>query len=74
MVKKGVWEDDVDAAGGEVKTGYEAFVEAMPKDRRETLSHIAASTNNVALVEWLDSHGKGQLPFIPPFVNWSNRC
>ncbi|KAK7054723.1 hypothetical protein VNI00_003186 [Paramarasmius palmivorus] len=55
-VKKGVWEEDVDAAGGEVKPGYEEFVKSMPKDKRETLLHIASSRGDCQLVEWLDDH------------------
>ncbi|PSR76042.1 hypothetical protein PHLCEN_2v8704 [Hermanssonia centrifuga] len=56
-VRKGVWEDSVDAAGGEVKEGCEIFVKSMPKDPSETLSHIAASKGDVELVKWLDTHG-----------------
>lgn len=57
-VKKGVWEDNVDAAGGEVKKGSEEFVSKQPADPSETLMHIAASRGDVDLVEWLDSHSK----------------
>lgn len=56
-VKKAVWEDEVDAAGGEIKTGCDAFAKIKPTDPRDTLSHIAASNGNVILVEWLDTHG-----------------
>ncbi|VDC06627.1 unnamed protein product [Peniophora sp. CBMAI 1063] len=55
-VKKGVYEDDVDAAGGEVKLGHDEFVKTMPKDRKETLLHIAAKRGDADLVEWLCSH------------------
>ncbi|KAJ4487775.1 hypothetical protein J3R30DRAFT_3362939 [Lentinula aciculospora] len=55
-VKKGIWENDVDAAGGEVKPGYEEFVKIMPKDPKETLLHIAARKGDLDLVEWLDKH------------------
>ncbi|ESK94600.1 dnaj-like protein subfamily c member 5b [Moniliophthora roreri MCA 2997] len=55
-VKKGVWEEDVDAAGGEIKPGYEEFVKLKPKDQRETLLHIASSRGDRDLVEWLDAH------------------
>ena len=58
-MKKGVWEDEVDAAGGEIKKGCESFVESPPKDLRETLSHIAAAKGDVDLVKWLDTHGTG---------------
>ncbi|KAF7363616.1 hypothetical protein MSAN_01018700 [Mycena sanguinolenta] len=55
-VKKGVWEDDVDAAGGEVKAGCDAFVKMAPKDPQETLLHIAARNGDKELVKWLDAH------------------
>ncbi|KAJ7087831.1 hypothetical protein C8R44DRAFT_819930 [Mycena epipterygia] len=55
-VKTGVWEDDVDAAGGEVKVGCNAFVKTTPKDAQETLFHIAARNGDKDLVEWLDAH------------------
>ncbi|KAH9946150.1 uncharacterized protein BXZ73DRAFT_37594 [Epithele typhae] len=55
-VKKGVWEDDVDAAGGEIRKGFEDFIQTPPGDRAETLLHIAAKHGNVDIVEWLDSH------------------
>ena len=55
-VKKGVYEDDVDAAGGEVKLGHDEFVKVVPKDRKETLLHIAAKRGDAELVEWLCSH------------------
>ncbi|KAF5389840.1 hypothetical protein D9757_003696 [Collybiopsis confluens] len=57
QVKKAVWEDNVDAAGGEVKTGYEEFVKIMPKDPQETLLHIAARHGDSDLVQWLEEHG-----------------
>lgn len=57
-VKKGVYEDAVDASGGEVKKGAEAFVECPPNDLRETLLHIAVNNDDIDLVAWLDSHGK----------------
>ncbi|KAI0320718.1 hypothetical protein OF83DRAFT_1047475, partial [Amylostereum chailletii] len=55
-VKKGVWEDEVDAAGGEVKVGHGEFVKKMPVDRKETLLHIAAKHGDASLVEWLNAH------------------
>ncbi|TBU50732.1 DnaJ domain-containing protein [Dichomitus squalens] len=55
-VKKGVWEQNVDAAGGEIRKGSEAFVKTQPADPKETLLHIAAKNGDVDLVEWLDSH------------------
>ncbi|KAJ7632817.1 hypothetical protein FB45DRAFT_913589 [Roridomyces roridus] len=54
-VKKGVWEDGVDAAGGEVQAGCNAFVKT-PKDPQQTLLHIAAQNGDKDLIEWLDAH------------------
>lgn len=56
-VKKGIWEDNVDAAGGEVKVGCEDFVPKHPEDPQETLLHIASRNGDINLVEWLDDHG-----------------
>ncbi|KAJ4497955.1 hypothetical protein C8R41DRAFT_820335 [Lentinula lateritia] len=56
-VKKGIWENDVDAAGGEVKSGHEDFVYTVPKDPKETLLHIAVRNGNLDLVDFLDKHG-----------------
>lgn len=55
QVKKGIWEDEIDAAGGEVKRGCEQFA-TLPKDNQETLLHLAAFQGNRDLVEWLDTH------------------
>lgn len=57
-VKSGVWEDGVDAAGGEVKAGCDAFVETAPNDPQETLLHIAARNGDKELVAWLDAHSR----------------
>jgi hypothetical protein len=57
-VKTGVWEDGVDAAGGEVKTSCDAFVKTAPKDPQETLLHIAARNGDTELVKWLDAHSQ----------------
>lgn len=57
-VKKGIWEDHVDAAGGEVKKGCEAFVKSAPSDASETLLHIVAARGDLDLFQWLDTHGK----------------
>lgn len=53
-MKKGIWEDQVEADGGEVKHGCEEFVKQKPKDSKETLLHIAAWMGQAELVEWLD--------------------
>ena len=58
QVKKGVYEDNVDAAGGEVKKGCEEFVTTPPADPKETLMHIAVKNGDADLVEWLDAHSK----------------
>ena len=55
-VRKGVWEDSVDAAGGEIKKGCEAFVTTPPNDPKETLMHIAVKHGDADLVEWLEAH------------------
>jgi hypothetical protein len=57
-VKKGVYEDNVDAAGGEVKKGCEEFVTIPPTDPKETLMHIAVKNGDADLVEWLDAHSQ----------------
>ncbi|KAH7106021.1 DnaJ-domain-containing protein [Auriculariales sp. MPI-PUGE-AT-0066] len=45
-VKKGVWEDSVDAAGPEI----------IGNSAGETLLHIAAGRGDIELVHWLDEH------------------
>lgn len=57
-VKKGIWEQGVDAAGGEIKAGCAAFVKVPPQDPQETLLHIAVTNNDLDLVKWLDSHSE----------------
>ncbi|KAF4615025.1 hypothetical protein D9613_002692 [Agrocybe pediades] len=56
-VKQGIWEVNVDAAGGEVRSGCEPYVKDFPSDASETLLHIAAQKGDADLVQWLDSHG-----------------
>ncbi|KAF8843561.1 hypothetical protein BDN67DRAFT_135529 [Paxillus ammoniavirescens] len=56
QVKKGVWEDEVDLSGGEIKMGCEKYVVTQPEDPKETLLHIAAQKGDVDLVKWLDAH------------------
>jgi hypothetical protein len=56
VVKKGVWEQDVDPSGGEIKPGCDHLVRQKPTDPRETLLHIAARHGNKDLLEWLGSH------------------
>lgn len=63
-VKKAVWEDGVDASGGEIKPGCEAFSHQTPQDPRETLLHIATKNGNTELVQWLDAHSM----FFPSLV------
>lgn len=58
LVKKGVWEDGIDAAGGEIKPGCSTFVNSTPSDLQETLLHIATKNGDLGLVKWLDSHSK----------------
>lgn len=55
-VKKAVWEENVDATGGESKPGCEAYVKRPPEDPKETLLHIATRRGDADLVEWLDAH------------------
>ncbi|KAG1772803.1 DnaJ-domain-containing protein [Suillus occidentalis] len=55
-VRKAIWEDNVDAAGGEIKPGCETYVKRPPEDPKETLLHIATQRGDVDLVEWLDAH------------------
>ena len=57
-VKKGIWENSVDAAGGEIKPNCAAFVRNKPEDLYETLLHIATKNNDINLIKWLDSHSK----------------
>ena len=57
-VKKGIWEDGVDAAGGEIKRGGEEFVKTIPKDPQETLMHISARNGDADLLQWLVAHSE----------------
>lgn len=57
-VKKGIWEDNVDAAGGEVKKGCEEFIKVPLNHPLETLMHIIVLRGDVELVKWLDTHGE----------------
>lgn len=57
-VKMGVWENNVDAAGGEIKKGAEEFVKNPPTDPLESLMHIATARGDAGLVELLDTHSK----------------
>ncbi|KAG8943055.1 hypothetical protein FRC00_011411, partial [Tulasnella sp. 408] len=72
-VKKGVWEDAVDAAGPEVLPRAVDLVKERPADWNtlETLLHIAVSRGDQELVAWLIKHNAepeerdswGQTPF-----------
>lgn len=55
-VRKGVWEQNVDAAGGEIRQGSEAFAKSRPADPKETLMHIAARNGDLDLVEYLGKY------------------
>jgi hypothetical protein len=55
-VKKGIWEDCVDAAGGEILDTEELEGFAQPADPREALLHIAARLGDNVLVGWLIDH------------------
>ncbi|KZT11328.1 DnaJ-domain-containing protein [Laetiporus sulphureus 93-53] len=55
-VRKGIYEDNVDATGGEIIAGSEAYARRIPEDRQETLMHIAAKNGDAKLVQWLDCH------------------
>lgn len=57
-VKKGVWEDNVEPDGGEIKHGCEEFVKQRPTDTSETLLHIATRLGNLELVQYLDKRSK----------------
>lgn len=57
-VKKGIWEDEVDATGGEIKRGGEEFVKSLPTDPMETIMHIFARSGDADLIEWLIAHSK----------------
>ncbi|KIY72080.1 DnaJ-domain-containing protein [Cylindrobasidium torrendii FP15055 ss-10] len=72
QVKKGIWEDQVDATGGEILLGCDEYVATRPKDPKETLLHIASQKGDVDMVEWLQTHnaddeqtrnGNGFTPF-----------
>ncbi|KAG9046050.1 hypothetical protein FS837_005170 [Tulasnella sp. UAMH 9824] len=72
-VKKGVWEDAVDAAGPEILPRAVGLVKERPADwnKLETLLHIAVSRGDQELVAWLIKHNAepeerdswGQTPF-----------
>lgn len=57
-VKEGIYENSVDASGGEVRPGCEKYVKVLPKDSQETLLHIATKNGDASLVEYLDRHSK----------------
>lgn len=55
-VKNGVWEQEIDPSGGEIRPGCDHLVRQKPADPHETLLHIAARHGNKDLLEWLGSH------------------
>lgn len=64
VVKKGIWEQDVDPSGGEIRPGCDNLVLQRPWDPRETLLHIAARHGDKDLLEWLGSHSS-----LPPLLS-----
>jgi hypothetical protein len=70
-VMTGIWENGMDAAGGEIRPGCEDFVQSSPQDLKQTLLHIATKHGDGSLVEWLDTHSKVTLPYWLTGVNTS---
>jgi ankyrin repeat protein len=68
-VKRAIWEDAVDANGGELRVGAEAFVKRKPRDPQETLLHISAKQGNAELVKWLDMHSTSVITLILIFYS-----
>ena len=56
QMKKGIWEDNVDAGGVEVLTGLEEIV-PKSKEPKETLLHLAAKAGATDVFKWLTNHG-----------------
>lgn len=56
QVKKGIWEDRVDADEGEVLAGFQETM-SKPKDPKETLLHLAAKAGVMEVFKWLIAHG-----------------
>lgn len=69
-VKKGVWEDTVDAAGGEIRAGCQEFVVNPPEDSQEALMHIAAHNGDLDLVRWLDTNSMVSLVLCSNIFNY----
>lgn len=57
-VRRLVWDESVNAGGGEVLDDMNSALDKKPKDGAETLLHIAAIQGNVELVEWLVKRSK----------------
>lgn len=61
-VRKGVWEESIDAAGGEPLPGMEDDINFLSQkhegkvDPKETLLHIFARRGDALMVEWLLDH------------------
>ena len=64
-VKKGIWEDCVDAAGGEILDNERLEGLVQPSDPKETLMHIAARLGDEVLIEWLIDHSTYGFPTVP---------
>lgn len=56
QVKKGIWEEHIDADGVEVLIGLEEIV-PKPKEPKETLLHLAAKAGVMDIFKWLVDHG-----------------
>lgn len=57
-IKKGIWEDDVDATGGEIFYPETGIKVRGGVDGKETLLHLAVKIGDADLVEWVVDHGE----------------
>jgi hypothetical protein len=78
-VKKGIWEQNVDAAGGECLVGMgddPIFLESSKDagyDLKETLLHIFARHGELEMVKWLIDHSTSSI-FLYSLSKQSNVC